>query len=119
MQQGGYPSPFDRNVATKMACKTVTWLTEKLSNCADSDGLYDGLCAHPTHDHVLGDVHAEDPSTATLLGMRTRAYRFQPVQQLKLEADFKFRLVKFVNLFFKRPKMQIEISECQNMIHGG
>jgi len=78
MQQGGYPSPFDRNVATKMACKTVTWLTEKLSNCADSDGT----------------VHAEDPSTATLLGMRTRAYRFQPVQQLKMEADFKFRVPK-------------------------
>jgi len=26
------------------------------------------------------------------LGMRTRAYRFQPVQELKQETDFKFRM---------------------------
>jgi len=78
MQQGGWPSPFDRNVATKMAAKTVTWLTEQLAHCAARDGT----------------VHAEDPSTATLLGMRTRAYRFQPVQQIKQETDFKFRVPK-------------------------
>jgi len=78
MQQGGYPSPFDRNVATKMAAKTVTWLIEQLTHCAARDGT----------------VHAEEPSTATLLGMRTRAYRFQPVQDLKLETDFKFRVPK-------------------------
>merc|ERR1719495_2334906 len=28
MQQGGWPSPFDRNVATKMAAKTVNWLID-------------------------------------------------------------------------------------------
>jgi len=76
MQQGGYPSPFDRNVGTKMAAKTVTWLIEQLTHCA------------------ARDVHADDPSTATLLGMRTRAYRFQPVQQIKQETDFKFRVPK-------------------------
>jgi len=76
MQQGGWPSPFDRNVATKMAAKTVTWLIEQLTHCAARDGT----------------VHAEDPSTATLLGMRTRAYRFQPVQQIKEETDFKYRV---------------------------
>jgi len=74
MQQGGWPSPFDRNVATKMAAKTVTWLIEQLTHCA------------------ARDVHAEDPSTATLLGMRTRAYRFQPVQQIKEETDFQYRV---------------------------
>merc|ERR1739848_860574 len=62
MQQGGSPSPFDRNVATKMAAKTVTWLVDQLNHCAARDGT----------------VHAEEPSTATLLGMLTRAYRFQP-----------------------------------------
>jgi len=76
MQQGGWPSPFDRNVATKMAAKTVTWLTDQLTHCA------------------ARDVHAEDASTATLLGMRTRAYKFQPVQQIKQETDFKFRVPK-------------------------
>jgi len=76
MQQGGYPTPFDRNVSTKMAAKTVTWLLEQLNTCAARDGT----------------VHAELPSTATLLGMRTRAYQFQPVQELKKETDFKFRV---------------------------
>ena len=40
MQQGGWPSPFDRNVATKMAAKTVNWLCEQLTHCAamDRDG---------------------------------------------------------------------------------
>jgi len=76
MQQGGYPSPFDRSVATKMAAKTVDWLVEKLTTCAARDGT----------------VHAEEPSTAALLGMRTRAYKFQPVQDIKEETDFQFRV---------------------------
>ena len=37
-QQGGTPSPFDRNVATKMAAKTVTWLIEQLNHFASLDG---------------------------------------------------------------------------------
>merc|ERR1719420_19700 len=77
MQQGGFPSPFDRNVATKMAAKTVSWLCEQLNTVAARDGT--------------GTVHAEDPSTATLLGMRTRTYKFQPVAQIKKETDFQYR----------------------------
>ena len=38
-QQGGTPSPFDRNVATKMASKTVTWLIEQLNHFASLDGI--------------------------------------------------------------------------------
>ena len=38
MQQGGYPSPYDRNVATKMAAKTVSWLCDQLNTCAARDG---------------------------------------------------------------------------------
>ena len=41
---------------------------------------------------MAGTVHAEEPATAALLGMRTRAYRFQPVQQIKLETDFTHRV---------------------------
>ena len=44
MQQGGWPSPFDRNVATKMAAKTVTWLIEQLSHCAARDGEWIWKC---------------------------------------------------------------------------
>lgn len=93
MQQGGYPSPFDRNVGTKMAAKTVTWLIEQLTHCAARDGEYHEHTGHVHHLHNLGTVHAEDPSTATLLGMRTRAYRFQSVQELKQETDFQYRWV--------------------------
>jgi len=75
MQQGGWPSPFDRNVATKMAAKTVNWLIEQLNTCAARDGT----------------VHAEDESTATLLGMRTRAYKFQPVADIKNITNFELR----------------------------
>jgi len=76
MQQGGWPSPFDRNVATKMAAKTVNWLIEQLTHVAARDGT----------------VHAEDPSTATLLGMCTRTYRFQPVEEIKNQTDFTYRV---------------------------
>ena len=37
-QQGGTPSPYDRNMATKMAAKVVTWLVEQLSHFASMDG---------------------------------------------------------------------------------
>ena len=40
MQQGGFPSPFDRNVATKMAAKTVGWLCDQLQSCAARDGKH-------------------------------------------------------------------------------
>merc|ERR1712126_480707 len=62
-------------MGTKMAAKTVNWLCEQLNTCAARDGT----------------VHAEDPSTATLLGMRTRTYKFQPVAQIKQETDFQYR----------------------------
>jgi len=76
MQQGGYPSPFDRSLGTKLSSRAVVWLTEKLSTCATADGT----------------VFAEDPDTACVLGIRTREIRYQPVQVLKLETDFKHRM---------------------------
>ena len=54
-------------------------------------------------------MHAEEPSTATLLGMRTRTYMFQPVAQIKLETDFQYRWVFWVSMtysnlvLFRRP----------------
>ena len=32
MQQGGSPSPFDRNFGTKMGVKVYKWILEKLSD---------------------------------------------------------------------------------------
>ena len=52
MQQGGSPSPFDRNFGTEMAAKATVWLVEKAeSNLQD------------------GQVIANDPDTAVLLGL--------------------------------------------------
>ena len=38
-QQGGIPSSFDRNMATKLAAKTVTWLCDQLDHFASRDGI--------------------------------------------------------------------------------
>ena len=40
MQQGGYPSPFDRNYGTKMAAKGVEWLAEMIEFYTDDNGLF-------------------------------------------------------------------------------
>lgn len=71
MQQGGTPTPFDRNFGTKMGVKVYNWLTEKLSS--------------------EKPITAADKDTACLLGLRTRVYQFQPVEDLKSETDFTYR----------------------------
>lgn len=50
MQQGGRPSPFDRNMATKMTAKAYNWLVQHMES---------------------GTVSKE---TACLLGMRVKHY---------------------------------------------
>lgn len=75
MQQGGYPSPFDRNMGTKMAAKAHNWLNEQIDKNMAGDGT----------------VKAANRHSACLLGMRTRHYEFQPVQDLKEETDFETR----------------------------
>ena len=37
-QQGGTPTTFDRNMSTKLAARTVHWLTEQLNHLASHDG---------------------------------------------------------------------------------
>ena len=38
MQQGGRPSPFDRNMGTKMAAKCVEWLCTEVQRHKQEDG---------------------------------------------------------------------------------
>ena len=38
-QQGGTPTTFDRNMSTKLAAKTVTWLIDQLNHFASLDGM--------------------------------------------------------------------------------
>ncbi|XP_032802367.1 ATP-dependent 6-phosphofructokinase, platelet type isoform X8 [Petromyzon marinus] len=77
MQQGGAPSPFDRNFGTKIAAKAIQWLTKKLTECY-------------RHGHVF----ANSDDSACLLGMRRRALEFQPLVTLKSETDFEHRIPK-------------------------
>ncbi|KAE8595772.1 hypothetical protein XENTR_v10015875 [Xenopus tropicalis] len=72
MQQGGAPSPFDRNFGTKISAKAVQWISKKLKET-----------------YRKGRVFANTDDSVCLLGMRRRNLLFQPVTQLKDETDFK------------------------------
>ncbi|XP_044534300.1 ATP-dependent 6-phosphofructokinase, platelet type [Gracilinanus agilis] len=90
MQQGGTPSPFDRNFATKISAKAVQWLTKKL-----------------TDNFQNGKVFVNDDDSVCLLGMRTRTLLFQPVVELKKETDFEHRIPKEQWWLKLRPLMKI------------
>nr|XP_004565577.2 ATP-dependent 6-phosphofructokinase, platelet type isoform X1 [Maylandia zebra] len=90
MQQGGAPSPFDRNFGTKIAAKAMQWITRTLKES------YKG-----------GRVFANSEDTACLLGMRRRSLVFQPVAQLRDETDFVHRIPKEQWWLKLRPLMKI------------
>ncbi|XP_061879059.1 ATP-dependent 6-phosphofructokinase, platelet type-like isoform X1 [Entelurus aequoreus] len=90
MQQGGAPSPFDRNFGTKVAAKAVQWITKSLQDA------YKG-----------GRVFANSEESACLLGMRRRALVFQPVSKLRDETDFVHRIPKEQWWLKLRPLMKI------------
>ncbi|XP_039522458.1 ATP-dependent 6-phosphofructokinase, platelet type isoform X3 [Pimephales promelas] len=92
MQQGGAPSPFDRNFGTKIAAKAMQWITKKLNESYRQDE---------------GRVFANTEDSACLLGMRRRAMVFQPVVQLKDETDFVHRIPKEQWWLKLRPLMKI------------
>ncbi|XP_058601518.1 ATP-dependent 6-phosphofructokinase, platelet type isoform X3 [Onychostoma macrolepis] len=90
MQQGGAPSPFDRNFGTKIAAKAMQWISKKLKEF-----------------YREGRVFANSEDSACLLGMRRRALVFQPVVQLKDETDFVHRIPKEQWWLRLRPLMKI------------
>ncbi|XP_068422927.1 ATP-dependent 6-phosphofructokinase, platelet type-like isoform X2 [Clinocottus analis] len=90
MQQGGAPSPFDRNFGTKVSAKAIQWITRTLKESYKGGRVF---------------TNAED--TACLLGMRRRAMVFQPVSQLKDETDFVHRIPKEQWWLKLRPLMKI------------
>ncbi|XP_041102854.1 ATP-dependent 6-phosphofructokinase, platelet type-like isoform X2 [Polyodon spathula] len=92
MQQGGAPSPFDRNFGTKIAAKAMLWISRKLKE---------------TYRKDEGRVFANTDDTACLLGMRRRAFVFQPVVDLKNETDFVHRIPKEQWWLKLRPLMKI------------
>ncbi|XP_066484553.1 ATP-dependent 6-phosphofructokinase, platelet type isoform X1 [Tiliqua scincoides] len=90
MQQGGAPSPFDRNFGTKISAKAVLWLSKKLKEC-----------------YRRGKIFANTDDSVCLLGMRRRNLLFQPVAQLKDETDFVHRIPKEQWWLKLRPLMKI------------
>lgn len=74
MQQGGSPTPFDRNMATKQAAKAVEWFVDVLKRSTKEDG----------------SIYANDPESAVMMGVIRRRYRFTPLEQLKEETNFEY-----------------------------
>ncbi|XP_060048370.1 ATP-dependent 6-phosphofructokinase, platelet type isoform X2 [Erinaceus europaeus] len=107
MQQGGAPSPFDRNFGTKMSARAMQWITEKLKG---SQGK--------------GNKFITDDSIC-VLGISKRNIVFQPVAELKRETDFEHRIPKEQWWLKLRPLMKIlakykasyEVSEPGQMEH--
>lgn len=72
MQQGGSPTPFDRNMGTKQAAKALDWLVEKIK----------------LHHRKDGSVYANTPDTAVMMGVIRRRYQFTPLEELKKDTVF-------------------------------
>ncbi|XP_060681087.1 ATP-dependent 6-phosphofructokinase, platelet type-like isoform X3 [Hemiscyllium ocellatum] len=108
MQQGGSPSPFDRNFGTKISAKAMQWITNKL-----------------TETYRQGRVFANSADSACVLGMRRRTLVFQPVTELQDETDFKHRIPKEQWWLKLRPLMKIlakykaslDVSDAGQMEH--
>ncbi|XP_057227138.1 ATP-dependent 6-phosphofructokinase, platelet type isoform X3 [Malurus melanocephalus] len=90
MQQGGAPSPFDRNFGTKISAKAMQWISKKL-----------------TETYRKGKVFANTDDSVCLLGMRRRNLVFQPLAELKDETDFVHRIPKEQWWLKLRPLMKI------------
>ncbi|KAI5750038.1 hypothetical protein M8J76_012352 [Diaphorina citri] len=91
MQQGGSPSPFDRNMGTKQAANTVEWMIDQLKKCTKPDG----------------SVFTDTPETAVLMGVIRRQYCFTPLQTLKKETNFEQRIPKHQWWLKLRPLLRI------------
>ncbi|VDI75585.1 6-phosphofructokinase 1 [Mytilus galloprovincialis] len=72
MQQGGVPSPFDRNYGTKMASKAVDYMITKVEENTTEDGK----------------IKSCTKDSAVLLGMCRRQLLFTPLEDLRGITDF-------------------------------
>ncbi|XP_036127289.1 ATP-dependent 6-phosphofructokinase, platelet type [Molossus molossus] len=87
MQQGGAPSPFDRNFGTKISARAMQWLSMKLKE-------------------GRGKKFVNDDSVC-VLGICKRKLCFRPVAELKKETDFEHRIPKEQWWLKLRPLMKI------------
>ncbi|XP_076685336.1 ATP-dependent 6-phosphofructokinase isoform X3 [Andrena cerasifolii] len=91
MQQGGSPTPFDRNLGTKMGSKSVEWFTEQLKK----------------HTNADGKTVTMDADTAVMIGIVRRQYRFTPFTELVEVTDFEHRIPKYQWWMKLRPLLKV------------
>lgn len=107
MQQGGAPSPFDRNFGTKISAKAMQWISTKLKEASGKGKRFmsdDSIC---------------------VLGISKRKLHFQPVAELRKETDFEHRIPKEQWWLKLRPLMKIlakykasyEVSDSDELEH--
>ncbi|CAK6432882.1 unnamed protein product [Pipistrellus nathusii] len=107
MQQGGAPSPFDRNFGTKISARAMQWITGKLKETQGKGRKF------VTNDSIC------------VLGINQRNLLFRPVAELKEETDFEHRIPKVQWWLKLRPLMKIlakykasfEVSEPSQLDH--
>uniref|UniRef100_A0A8C2YMQ0 ATP-dependent 6-phosphofructokinase n=2 Tax=Chinchilla lanigera TaxID=34839 RepID=A0A8C2YMQ0_CHILA len=75
LQQGGAPTPFDRNYGTKLGVKAMLWMSDKLRAV-----------------YRKGRVFANAPDSACVVGLRKKVVAFSPVMELKEDTDFEHRM---------------------------
>lgn len=72
MQQGGVPTPFDRNLGLKLAAKSLTYMINLLEQAKET----------------TGKTWVNFPESACVIGMRRKQIAFTPVADLKSQTDF-------------------------------
>ncbi|XP_071373501.1 ATP-dependent 6-phosphofructokinase, liver type isoform X4 [Centroberyx affinis] len=90
LQQGGTPTPFDRNFGTKLGVKAVQWISERI-----------------TENFRQGRVFANSPDTACVLGLNRKVIAFSPVTELKDVTDFEHRMPKVQWWYNLRPMLKM------------
>ncbi|XP_060944166.1 ATP-dependent 6-phosphofructokinase, liver type [Limanda limanda] len=90
LQQGGAPSPFDRNFGTKLGVRVIQWISERL-----------------TENFRNGRVFTNSPDTACVLGLHRKVIKFSPVAELKAVTDFEHRMPKVQWWYNLRPMLKM------------
>ncbi|XP_011691163.1 PREDICTED: ATP-dependent 6-phosphofructokinase isoform X4 [Wasmannia auropunctata] len=91
MQQGGSPTPFDRNLGTKMGAKAVEWFSDQLRKCTSPDGKTFTTAA----------------DSAVMLGIVRRQYRYTPFTELIEVTDFEHRIPTYQWWMKLRPLLKV------------
>ncbi|CAB1430711.1 unnamed protein product [Pleuronectes platessa] len=90
LQQGGAPSPFDRNFGTKLGVRVIQWISERL-----------------TENFRQGRVFTNSPDTACVLGLHRKVIKFTPVAELKAVTDFEHRMPTVQWWYNLRPMLKM------------